>query len=75
MSLLCLILLCTTVLNIHANYSLVSEEGQSKPSNLGQTEVQQWNQMSSEIQKSHSSCIPLSGSCPVQYLNLESVSV
>lgn len=32
---------------MHANYSLKSEGGQSKPSNLGQTEVQQWNQMSS----------------------------
>lgn len=68
-------LLCMTVLNIHANYSLVSEEGQSKPSNLGQSEVQQWNQMSFYIQQSHSSCIPLSGSCPVQSVNLESVSV
>lgn len=35
------------MLNIHANYSLVLEEGQSKPSNVGQAEVQQWNQMSS----------------------------
>lgn len=46
-SLLCVFVLYMKVLNIHANYSLVSEEGQSKPSNLGQTEAQQWNQMSS----------------------------
>ncbi len=67
-------LLCLKVLHIHVNYSLMSEEGQSKPSNLGQTAVQQWNHMSSYIQESHSSCIPLSASCSVQNVNLESVS-
>lgn len=36
------------LLNIHADYSLMSKEGQSKPSNLGQAEGKQWNQMSSK---------------------------
>lgn len=50
------------VLNIHSNYSLLSEEGQSKPSNLGQTEVQQWNQTSTKYNSSihHAfSCLPV----------------
>lgn len=66
---------CINVLNIHANYSLMSEEEESKPSNVGQTEVQKWNQMSSLIQLHHSSCILLSASCPVHSVNPESVSV
>lgn len=58
-------LLYITESNIYNHYSLMSEEGQSKPSNLGQTEVQQWNQMSTK----HNSSIH--HVCQSQYVNLE----